>query len=172
MRNEMKYPHDWVYDNRGILTCRLRIHGQLYRAKSEVLILNEDETEVFLAFKKNGYDYKVPGGGWDKNDVDDVETVIREALEEAHIRIKDIKYVTSYTGRYTEKSRGEWIGPFVKLYVGKYDGKVDYHTAKEDEDKTIKKRGQFYEIKKIYDRLSAVHQEALAPYLKDRKIRI
>lgn len=152
----------WVYDNRGILTCKVLIHGQWYRAKSEVLIVN-DKSEVFLAFK-GGNEYKVPGGGWDKNDVDDVETVIREALEEAHMKICDIHYKTSYTMRY-DKTSENWVGAYVKLYVARYDGKKKYETDEIDRDKVIEKKGRFFKIKKIYDKLTAVHQEALKDYL-------
>ena len=151
-----------MYDKRGIPTCKVLIDGQWYRAKSEVLIV-KDGKEVFLAFKGSGK-YKVPGGGWDKNDVDDVETIIREALEEAHIKICDIHYKTDYTMRY-EKTTENWIGAYVKLYVAQYDGKANYETEEIDRDKTIEKHGRFFKIKKVYDKLSAVHQEALKEFL-------
>ena len=159
------YKHLWTYDERGILTCSVLIRGKWYRAKSEVLVLNDDN-EVFLAFKGKDNKYKVPGGGWDKNDVDDVETVIRETLEEAHMKISDIHYKNSYTMRYESVNpKNPWIGAYVKVYVARYDGKKKYDTDKVDRDKTIEKKGQFYKIKKVYDRLSAVHQEALKDYI-------
>jgi len=148
----------WEYDNRGILTAVVNIRGQWYRAKSEVLILNDND-EIFLAFK-DANNYKIPGGGWDKNDIDEVDCVIRETLEEAHMKIKDIKYKTSYVERY-EHSNGSWIGCYVKVFIARYDGKAKFHTDTVDVDKTIRKKGQWYKLKKVFDKLKAPHQEAL-----------
>ena len=166
-----KHETQWTYDERGILTCSKKIRGKWYRCKSEVLVLNE-KGEIFLAFKKNGRQYNIPGGGWDKDDVDDVETVIRETLEEAHMKICDIHYKTSYLKRYeTVSPNNSWIGAYIKVYVATFDGmREDFHTKEIDRNRLIEKSGRWYKLAKVYKRLSANHQYALKEYIDKIKI--
>ena len=160
-----KNKFEWVKNKNGEPTRIICIRGRWYRCKSEVLILKPNGS-IFLAFHKDGKKYTIPGGGWSVDDIDDVDTVIRETLEEAHMKICDIHYKTSYINRYKNIDQREpWIGEFIKLYVATYDGTTDFQTRKEDINKLIKNHGKWYVLKKIYPILKAQHQEALKDYI-------
>ena len=54
---------------------------------------------------------------------------------------------------------------YIAEYSDKYSGKVD----KEDQDKSMAKKGDFYKISEVMNKLRPVHKEGLTNYLEYKK---
>lgn len=161
-------------------TCvRLKDDPDIYRARSEILIIKNDE--IFLNFKKDG-EYSLPGGGWEPGE-DPVNAAIREAQEEVRINVKNVKYggerIWKYSGptSWMEKTLDKkdwWNGCYCSMYIGEFDGSYNGYIQEIDKDNMIN-TGKFYKIGNIFDKLIDSHKEIIrkyynGPYDKDNII--
>ena len=134
------------------------------RGRSEMLIIKGKS--LFIQLKDND-EYRLPGGTWNKNE-NSKDAAIRETQEEVKLNVKNVKY----KGRYSEignvpdwvrdsiDKKDWWYGYYTEVFVGEYDGKYHGYIADEDKDDMYKK-GKFYPINLIYDRLKPIHKRIL-----------
>ena len=111
----------------------------LLRGRSEMLVLDETNTKVFLDLHKVG-SYKISGGSWNENE-DYMAAAIRETQEEMRINVKDIVYAGGYityysniNGQHNIPKQYRWIGTYTQLYIGTEDGTYTKPIAKKDQD--------------------------------------
>jgi 8-oxo-dGTP pyrophosphatase MutT (NUDIX family) len=151
----------------GIYNALVKVKGikGLLRGRSEMLILDESKTKVFIEIKKDG-SYKIPGGSWNENE-DHLACAIRETEEEVRLEVKNILYSGNYISYYTKSWMNEkipreyrWIGTFTELYIGIKNGQYTKQVADEDKD-DIYWKGKFYDINKVYNKLNEYHKNAL-----------
>ena len=168
--------------NTGIENCLVTLNSgnilnnKPLRGKSEVLIVKGNQ--IMLAFKdknmKGGY--SVPGGSWEKG-VPKWKTAEKEVQEEVRINLKpDLKYYGQYVKRLNEPpswckeniEKKYWFyGYLINLYVGEYKGNYTGNIDNHNKDDMIKK-AKFYDIDKVYNKLTPEHKEALDQYLNYR----
>lgn len=158
-------------ENRYNAIIKLKGYKPL-RGRSEVLIVN-DMDQVYLTKGKWGpYDYELPGGSWDKGE-DHMQCVIREAMEEARIKIKDVEEYLPYVATYEPDDwqnehipkAMQWYGDYNQLYIAKYDGYYDGPVEKEDKENKMLRKGRFYDIKEVEKLLDPGHLTAICAYL-------
>lgn len=158
-------------ENRYNAIIKLKGYKPL-RGRSEVLIVNHMD-QVYLTKGKWGpYDYELPGGSWDKGE-DHMQCVIREAMEEARIKIKDVEEYLPYVATYEPDDwqnehipkAMQWYGDYNQLYIAKYDGYYDGPVEKEDKENKMLRKGRFYDIKEVEKLLDPGHLTAICAYL-------
>ncbi len=162
----------------GIYNACVEVKGEkkILRGRSEVIIIKDDE--IFLCFdNKNPDDYRLPGGSWDDGE-DHSKAAIREAKEEARINCKNPEFIQSYTEVYDTPKKWVkenipeqfwWYGYYTKFYIAEYSGKYTGKVDKEDQDKSMAKKGDFYKISEVINKLRPVHKEGLTNYLEYKK---
>lgn len=141
----------------------------VYRCRSEILIF--DKNKVYLGRKQDG-SYKIPGGGWEKDEPHSMAAV-REAMEEARIVVDDAVFVLAYTNDHGKvkdwvkadiPEKYQWTKDLTELYIGNYAGAFNGHIKKLDQDDLVK-YGKFYPIQEVFHSLKPAHQEAVRQYL-------
>lgn len=152
--------------------------GKPYRERLEILVIdNKDRVYVDkLTNDERGRIYRLPGGSSEET-LSLVEAVIKEAEEEARLKVTRVMDVNvSHTSIYTDENRPKWhkylkddydfeyAGVINKVFVGMYDGEHKGHIEEHDRDAKMAKNGKFYPINKIRKMLSVYHQDALALY--------
>ena len=137
----------------------------LLRGRSEMLVLDETNTKVFLDLHKDG-SYKISGGSWNENE-DYMAAAIRETQEEMRINVKDIVYAGGYityysniNGQHNIPKQYRWIGTYTQLYIGTEDGTYTKLIAKKDQD-DIYWKGKYYDIHEVYNYLNKYHKHAI-----------
>lgn len=168
----------YFYNHNGVENSIVEIKGtdDLFRGRSEMLVLSEDQTQVYLSFNDNDYD--IPGGSWDPKDKGDHQkSAIRETQEETRMNTSDVKYCLSYI-KYSDEIKKwvqnnipkdkQWTGYYTELYIGIYDSKYTKRIAEKDKDDMIN-TGKFYNISEVYDKLIEFHKDVLKPYLEKSK---
>lgn len=154
-------------DENGSYNALIKISGVdgLLRGRSEMLVLDETKTKVFIEFKKND-SYKIPGGSWNENE-DHLAAAIRETNEEMKVNVKDIKYCGSYisyystiNGQHNIPKEYRWIGTYTNLYIGTINGFYTKPIDQKDQD-DIYWKGKFYDIKSVYNKLNKYHKHAI-----------
>ena len=162
----------------GIYNACVEVKGEkkILRGRSEVIIIKDDE--IFLCFdNKNPDDYRLPGGSWDDGE-DHSKAAIREAKEEARITCKNPEFIQSYTEVYDTPKKWVkenipeqfwWYGYYTKFYIAEYSSKYSGKVDKEDQDKSMAKKGDFYKISEVMNKLRPVHKEGLSNYLEYKK---
>ena len=157
-------------DNKNSYNALIKVSGidGLLRGRSEMLVLNEDNTELFVEFRKDG-SYKIPGGSWNENE-DHLAAAVRETNEEMKVNVKDILYAGAYISYYSNingqrniPKEYRWIGTYTKLYISTINGFYNKPIDKKDQD-DIYWKGKFYNIKDIYSRLNKYHKHAIYLY--------
>ena len=146
----------------------IKEYSKPLRARSEMLIVKGKS--LFMLLLDDGY--KLPGGTWDENETSK-NAAIRETQEEARLNTKNVKYRGCYAeignvSKWVYKNIQKedwWYGHYTEVFIGTYDGKYDGYIAKEDMDKNMYKKGKFYPINLIYDRLRPIHKNVLEKYL-------
>lgn len=151
------------------------INKKWYRVRGEILILKDNKV---LAIKrdtpsKQGNYYNLPGGSAepDKSLMDQTEI---EALEEAGVAVKEMKYVNMYyISAYpsTNKSRlssyeKKYIGSVSFIYVAKFN-KYKSIPGRDSWDIETSKKYKFYDIDEL--ELSDIHKDAIEKYLSEEK---
>lgn len=150
---------DGIYNSMVLL----KEYDKPLRARSEMLIIKGRS----LFMELNNDKYRLPGGTWDENE-DPEHSAVRETKEEVRINVKNVKYCGCYaeigdvSSWMYEKIRKEnwWYGKYSEVFVGEYDGKYRGYIAEEDKDNMYKK-GKFYPINIIYERLKPIHKKAI-----------
>lgn len=158
-----------------------KVDGIWLKGRSEVLIFKEENgiLKVFLSLKKREIcsmnqkaKYTVPGGKWDENELHE-NTAYREALEEARIKVKNLKYAAYYIEfggseedkKYVSK-KNRWKGYFTEVYMADFDD--DYHGKVDSMDKDWKiANGHFYDINEggeYYNLLHPCHKKVVEIY--------
>lgn len=160
-----------IVDKRYNACIKLKGYKPL-RGRSEVLIVN-DQDQVYLTKGKWGpYDYELPGGSWDDGE-DPMQCAIRETMEEARIKIKDVTEYLPYVAKYEPDDWQnehipkdmQWYGDYNQLYIARYNGYYDGPIEKEDRDDKMVRKGRFYDIKEVKNLLDPGHLTALEAYL-------
>lgn len=112
----------------------VQMHDVFHRKASRGIVLDEsDQMAVF--YKKNKNQYKLPGGGLEKNETFE-EAFIREVKEEVGCEVEIIKCL-GYTEEY--KTKSNYIQTSY-VFIGKITKKLDnleltqMETAEEDKD--------------------------------------
>lgn len=175
--SDIKRVFGYISDD-GIYNACVEVKGEkkILRGRSEVIIIKDDE--IFLCFdNKNPDDYRLPGGSWDDGE-DHSKAAIREAKEEARITCKNPEFIQSYTEVYDTPKKWVkenipeqfwWYGYYTKFYIAEYSGKYSGKVDKEDQDKSMAKKGDFYKISEVMNKLRPVHKEGLSNYLEYKK---
>ena len=169
--------------------CKIKGRDYWLKGRSEILIFWKQDgiNKVFYTTKKGevccmhghaGMKYAVPGGGWEENE-EHYETAIREALEEARRKVKNVHYAGYYIEllnlkkgekskdwKYVEKCY-RWVGYYTEIFVGEYDGYYHGHIDKQDKDSMIRK-GKFEPIEECYKKLRKEHRDAVDMYRRYR----
>lgn len=167
------------YTPEGLYNSLVKVSGvdKQLRGRGEVLVLDSTLTKVYLVFKDNGKDYKVPGGGFEPNE-SHMDAAIREVKEEARLEVVGV-YDTGV--RYVEMfdkldpwqesllEKHKFYGFFTEVFVGTaidtYDG--DLATLDTDDKMT---KGKFYDISEVWDKLTPEHKRALNFTVKESYI--
>ena len=163
-----------VYDKRGIYNACVRVEGErrILRGRSEALVINGERVYLWM---KDDNTYELPGGSWDKNESHE-DAAYRETKEEARFIVKDLFHIGNYLRmvdtphKWVKENipkKDWWYGYYTEVYIGTYDKPYTGYIAKEDQDEIVKK-GEFYEIKKIYHKLKPIHQQAIDWYFRNK----
>lgn len=163
----------------GIDNAIVHIKGsnEKFRGRSELLIINGNS--IFLEKDKYGLCtygakmiYNVPGGSWDSGE-DHFTSALREAKEEARIIAENPVYTGSYAVIYDAPHRWvqekipknkQWKGYYSEVYIATYKSKYAGHIDDADKDEEMAKKGKFYPIEEVYDKLNEVHRIAIDKY--------
>lgn len=140
-----------VIGDNGVYNCCVMVKGypKPFRARSSMIILRKFHNKYqvlarYNFFKDDKFDF--PGGGWDDNE-DPKNTAIREAREEVHINVTDVKYGgsrLSYDPNKVQKwvrdhidEKDWWYGYFTEQFIGMYDSKYNGKVDKLDQDSLL-----------------------------------
>lgn len=171
---EVKFVKIGVHNNAVI-----ELNGKKMRYRGEVLIFNEDYTEVYLCMKENeDGTYYVPGGSAEPG-VDMIDQIIAETREEAGLELKDVKhsgiqFTKMFNGNPPDWHRQElhpygvyYDGYFTELFVARYSSDIKKEVKnKIDIDHYMRKHGKFYNID---DNKHLIRKEHMQVILNQRK---
>lgn len=96
-----------------------------YRAKVEVMVINQDWTRVMLCRRRDGLQI-FPGGGTEPGETVE-QTAIREVLEETGVRCKNVRTtgLTHTRGRIPQRWAERYDGQVTTLVVAEFDALDD-----------------------------------------------
>ena len=146
------------------------IDNEPYRDTVQCLIF-KDKEQVFLSFDNNG-GYLIPGGSKEL-DVSDDAQVSAECLEEAHIKVTNVKFTGieySYLNKHkkTHEIKNIMKGKFVSLYVADFVQFIDGDFG--DLENPNIRNGKFYPVKEVFSKLYPNHQKGIIAYYKINKL--
>jgi 8-oxo-dGTP pyrophosphatase MutT (NUDIX family) len=144
-----------------------------------MLILKDinNNPKVYFSYSDKDKEYHAPGGGWNENE-DPEEAAVREAREEIHVNVKNVKpfgerleyyeEIRDWVKDHVSNKKDWWYGYYSKIYVGEYDSKFTGKVNKEDEDSEINS-GKFYVFDDIKDKIYPEYKSAIEAYLRSYK---
>ena len=143
------------------------IEGKKYRARAEMLLLNDNGEVLIQEGKERAFPYTVCGGGIDDPTEDSKYAAIRECEEEALIVPKDVEFTgIIWFMKYHNKIKAN-DGAVVFLYIGKYDKPYKGYVKKIDRD-SFATKSKWVKIKDA--KLGEPHQVAINNYENGRYI--
>lgn len=138
------------------------IKGKKYRARAEMLLINDNGEVLIQEGKERAFPYTVCGGGIDDPTEDSKYAAIRECEEEALIVPKDVEFTgIIWFMKYHTKIKAN-DGAVVFLYIGKYDKPYKGYVKKIDRD-SFATKAKWIKIKDA--KLGEPHQLAINQYL-------
>ncbi len=139
------------------------------RGRSTMLIMMNDNV---VYAKVNDKEAEFPGGGWEP-DEDPQDAAVREAIEEAHLIVKDVKHCGCCIEYYPDEVRDWvkenvnekdwWYGYYSEVFVGTLEGDYTGHVKDQDEDPNIAS-GEFYALEEIRDKMPKEYLDAIKEY--------